>query len=1187
MFTVKATYRGETRKFTFTDTYAFPSFLQLYNQLYRVFPHLSHSYFLSKLLFSPNSSPSRILVAREVHNADEYMTAISNPSLAGRWPSPMLKFSVFDESPHKPPFAGDLGQMRWSSPNWDDQLSPMARPRLSLDPLSSPRPTLLGFPPPPILFSSPARPQTLAPMDVDQFAFPTRSPSPQPRHQPQWANQTLTAFLTATFGSNFLEQQNMPSQPLQNGFGRSFVPPMPCMYHNCAKCFKLFQGPWQSCQKCARIVGPCVETLGPHPYKLERCAGCPKDWQAFDLTDPYSSHTTFRTDPMQPFYTFNTMTPVTPFIPPMVPETPACVPPSLTRGPRAIQTPKPVGTPASPPAAPPIIHHGVLCNCCSKQIEGIRHKCLDCSDYDLCTKCITTGAAERHDPFHEFWEVTEPGRVIVSRVGSTAPPVPAPQVPTQAVTPAVHGATCDLCDSRIRGDRYKCVNCPDFDTCSSCYAITKEQHPHHAFVKISNPADYLRSNVFMGAMHMAVCNACNRSIYGVRYKCMHHECPDFDLCERCEAMPISVHPPNHPLLKMKSADTVIPTVYRVGQTTLIDVDADRGRSPLRLSTPLSYVTRSRSRSRSYDRGVLRNPSWVKAVPCPGGFPFALGTPSPLPSPPMTIPGALPAFTPMSPLMAPTSVQVPVADLSTLFPGVNSPCLSPAASAYIPPCDTPPAGRSPFVTPAYNPTYMTRSPSPPYHPAFNERLPLPDAVAMSLPGFAHTPIPFSSFLSTAGSSTISATDAEVQSVKYPDVVPNSSSHLPSPFDRFRQRYCIDDDDFASGQPGILDDYRYTIPLSSERSTISNKASRPHPRLLIPELIHLMEQPASPYCPTPETFMTPVNQPANIPNDDVIEVKSPVPREEKPVPDVSPSLPPLPPRTFRQLSIPDLLISSQGSLTSETVTLNEKEKTLRSFSCDNLPAIVEAKADFIGDITAPDGQVFPPGAEFMKCWRMKNSGLNDWEESTQLIFVAGESFIRGSGAYLLSVGSVSAGDEVDVWTGELKAPEVPGRYIGYWRLKNGSTGQLFGDSIWIDVVVAEPHRQQVDANEASEAPSSMTSSSVIVMPNAPESLQPLEVTQQRLERLSLSNPNPPSPVTAPSSVDVVSVAGSDESFSGASLVSAPSSDSSDEELWEDSRMNASIVDSQRTAVPSRSNALDYVVLYDENSSSEDDA
>ncbi|KAK0466362.1 uncharacterized protein EV420DRAFT_1261217 [Desarmillaria tabescens] len=1012
MFTVKATYRGETRKFTFADTHAFPSFLQLYNQLYRVFPHLSHSYFLSKLLFSPNSSASRILVAREVHSADEYKSAISNPSLVGRWPSPMLKFSVFDQSPHKPPFAGDSGRIHWGVPAREYD-SP--RLRLSLDPLCSslppaqPPPNFAGIPPPPILFSSPPRPQTLAPMDIDQFAVPpqpfsTRSPSPQPRSQSQWATQSqkqtsccavdqakdeirtlmdtfkrdLDRILKGTFGDNFLEQ-NMFSQPPQSVFGRPFIPPMACMYHTCAKCFKLFQGPWQACQKCARIVcnecyqhpnsslleSPCVETLGRHP---------------------------------------------------------------LAPGPRVIESPKPVGT----PSAPPIIHHGVMCDCCSKQIEGIRHKCLDCSDYDLCTKCITTGGAEQHDPFHEFWEVTEPSRVIISRIGSTASPVPtpapAPQAPTPAVTPAVHGATCNLCDSRIRGDRYvstlcsrkpcpvltvrsqKCVNCPDFDTCGSCYAITKEQHPHHTFVKISNPADYLRSNEPLGAMHMAVCNACNRSIFGVRYKCMHHECPDFDLCERCEAMPISVHPPNHPLLKMKSANTVIPTVYHVGQTTLIDVDAGRGRSPLRLSTPLSYVTRSRSRSHSYDRGVLRNPSWEKAPPHSGAYPFALRTPSPHPSPPMTIPEPL--------------------------------------------------------------------------------------------------------------------------------------------------------------------------------TKSNKASRPYPRLSFPELINLME-PASPTSPTPETFMTPVNQPSNIPNVDVAEAKSSVSPVVKSVKDDSPSLPPLPPPTSRHLSIPDLLISSQESLASETVTPN-KEKSLSVFSDDTLPAIVEAEADFVGDVTAPDGQVFPPGAEFMKCWRMKNSGLNNWEENTQLVFVAGESFIRDSGSYVMHVGPVDAGDEVDVWTGELKAPEVPGRYIGYWRLKNGSTGLLFGESIWIDVVVAEPYRQQMNTNAASEAPSSMTSSSVIVMPNAPASLQPpLEVTQQQLERLSLSNSNPASPVIAPSSVDVVSIAGSDESFSGASLISAPSSDSSDEELWEDSRMNASTADSQRTAVPPRANALDYVVLYDENSSSEDDA
>jgi len=50
---------------------------------------------------------------------------------------------------------------------------------------------------------------------------------------------------------------------------------------------------------------------------------------------------------------------------------------------------------------------------------------------------------------------------------------------------------------------------------------------------------------------------------------MHPDCPDYDLCDACEALPISVHPPNHPMLKMKTPDTVVPTVYRVGQRTMI------------------------------------------------------------------------------------------------------------------------------------------------------------------------------------------------------------------------------------------------------------------------------------------------------------------------------------------------------------------------------------------------------------------------------------------------------------------------------------------------------------------------------------------------------------------------------------------------------------------------------------------
>lgn len=49
---------------------------------------------------------------------------------------------------------------------------------------------------------------------------------------------------------------------------------------------------------------------------------------------------------------------------------------------------------------------------------------------------------------------------------------------------------------------------------------------------------------------------------------MHPECPDYDLCENCEALPIPVHPALHPMLKIKIPGTLIPTVCssRHGET---------------------------------------------------------------------------------------------------------------------------------------------------------------------------------------------------------------------------------------------------------------------------------------------------------------------------------------------------------------------------------------------------------------------------------------------------------------------------------------------------------------------------------------------------------------------------------------------------------------------------------------------
>lgn len=97
-------------------------------------------------------------------------------------------------------------------------------------------------------------------------------------------------------------------------------------------------------------------------------------------------------------------------------------------------------------------------------------------------------ASSTHHPHHRFMTFESPARVRFQT---------RPISPVGSVSSTAHSARCNLCDSRIRGDRYKCTECPDFDTCASCFAITSEQHPFHAFVKVTRPGDFMVRNFYL------------------------------------------------------------------------------------------------------------------------------------------------------------------------------------------------------------------------------------------------------------------------------------------------------------------------------------------------------------------------------------------------------------------------------------------------------------------------------------------------------------------------------------------------------------------------------------------------------------------------------------------------------------------------------------------------------------------
>ncbi|KAI0386676.1 hypothetical protein F5Y04DRAFT_69576 [Hypomontagnella monticulosa] len=128
--------------------------------------------------------------------------------------------------------------------------------------------------------------------------------------------------------------------------------------------------------------------------------------------------------------------------------------------------------------------HNAICDGCDKYVRGVRHKCLDCPDWDYCADCVQN--ANFIHPGHRFVAIYEP---LIHQMTRPAP------------SRATHfGICCDgpLCSASrggskyIVGVRYKCAVCHDTDFCANCEASPSNTHNKtHPLIKFKTPVRHV------------------------------------------------------------------------------------------------------------------------------------------------------------------------------------------------------------------------------------------------------------------------------------------------------------------------------------------------------------------------------------------------------------------------------------------------------------------------------------------------------------------------------------------------------------------------------------------------------------------------------------------------------------------------------------------------------------------------
>lgn len=120
------------------------------------------------------------------------------------------------------------------------------------------------------------------------------------------------------------------------------------------------------------------------------------------------------------------------------------------------------------------------CNCCNRNFQGYIYHCLRCPQYRLCSQCFNTRqVSDRHESNHPVVRCDEDFRGTIFGIKINSDQFNLATFKTLFAGKLHSNVTCDKCSCEpIKGLRFKCDICFDYDLCSKCYEERKVSKSH-------------------------------------------------------------------------------------------------------------------------------------------------------------------------------------------------------------------------------------------------------------------------------------------------------------------------------------------------------------------------------------------------------------------------------------------------------------------------------------------------------------------------------------------------------------------------------------------------------------------------------------------------------------------------------------------------------------------------------------